>query len=103
MTMIFQRKPPIEGQYYFEVYGDSGKLLATSVFFSEGGHRLAAASCIIQDKRSSLARAAPSCLRARGCLRASGTPAWSRPTWVPVHLWRRRSGLARRASDHVMP
>jgi hypothetical protein len=46
MGMIFQRKPALEDRWYFEVYGDSGKLLATSEFFSEGGHRIAAAGCI---------------------------------------------------------
>src|SRR5882757_1357151 len=42
MGMIFQRKPALGDRWYFEVYGDSGKLLATSEFFSEGGHRIAA-------------------------------------------------------------
>lgn len=49
--MIFQNKPSIEGQHhYFEMYGDSGKLLATSLFFPERWQRLPAADCIIQGK-----------------------------------------------------
>jgi hypothetical protein len=46
MGMIFQRKPALEDRWYFEVYGDSGKLLATSDFFSLSGHRIAAVGCI---------------------------------------------------------
>lgn len=44
--MIFQRKPAVGGRWYFEVYSDSGKLLATSMFLTASGHQIAASSCI---------------------------------------------------------